>query len=564
MSNIPGQFKPPVGKDEFISGITDKPEDQVEVGILFVGAGPASLAGAIRLSQLLSEEPNIMESLGEIPIAVIEKGKYPGAHLVSGAVVNPISFRTLFPGMKDEEFPFFGPIDKEAVYFLTKKHSLLLPTPPTMHNKGNFAASISQMAKWLGEKAEEAGVMIFNEMSGMKLLVEDEVVKGIRTDDKGLDKDGGKLGNYQPGSDILARVTVLGEGTTGHLSMAMIDHFNLKRANPQVYALGVKEVWEVPNLLDRVIHTMGWPLRASKKYSEFGGSFIYPMGLEKVCIGLVVGLDYTDATLSVHDLLQELKLHPLVKEILEGGRRSDNGWGAKTIPEGGFYSIPEPLHVPGALLIGDSAGLVNVPALKGIHYAMTSGILAAETIFSVLKERRDLSSADSLTGYDEAIKESFIWNDLYQVRNMRQAFQNGLIPGFILAGLMTVTKGIFPGGRFKAHRDSEKEMFIGDERSYPKADGEYTFDKLTSVYASGNRTRDNQPDHIRIQKDVPEVIGETWINMCPAQVYEWHEEKGGKVIRTDASNCVQCGAIISKGGRLTPPEGGSGPEYTET
>lgn len=564
MSSIPAQFKPPVEKNEFISGITHKPEDRVEVGILFVGAGPASLAGAIRLAQLLSDEPEIMESLGEIPIAVIEKGKYPGAHLVSGAVVNPISFRTLFPELKDEDFPFFGPVDKESVYFLTRKHSLILPTPPTMHNKANFAASISQMAKWLGERAEEAGVMIFNEMSGMNLLVENEVVRGVRTDDKGLDKDGNKLGNYQPGSDILAKVTVLGEGTTGHLSMAMIDHFNLKGANPQVYALGVKEIWEVPNPLDRVIHTMGWPLRGSRKYSEFGGSFIYPMGLDKVCIGLVVGLDYTDATLSVHDLLQELKLHPLVKEILDGGKRSDNGWGAKTIPEGGLYSIPDPLHVPGALLIGDSAGLVNVPALKGIHYAMMSGIIAAESIFSALKGKNDPAGPDALAGYDRAIRKSFIWKDLYQVRNMRQAFQDGFVPGFILAGLMTVTKGLFPGGRFKLHRDSEKEMFIGDKRSYPKPDGEYTFDKLTSVYASGNRSRDNQPDHIRIRRDVPEVIGETWINMCPAQVYEWDEENGKKVIRTDPSNCVQCGAITSKGGRLTPPEGGSGPEYTET
>jgi electron-transferring-flavoprotein dehydrogenase len=564
MSSIPAQFKPPVEKNEFISGITHKPEDRVEVGILFVGAGPASLAGAIRLAQLLSDEPEIMESLGEIPIAVIEKGKYPGAHLVSGAVVNPISFRTLFPELKDEDFPFFGPVDKESVYFLTRKHSLILPTPPTMHNKANFAASISQMAKWLGERAEEAGVMIFNEMSGMNLLVENEVVRGVRTDDKGLDKDGNKLGNYQPGSDILAKVTVLGEGTTGHLSMAMIDYFNLKGANPQVYALGVKEIWEVPNPLDRVIHTMGWPLRGSRKYSEFGGSFIYPMGLDKVCIGLVVGLDYTDATLSVHDLLQELKLHPLVKEILDGGKRSDNGWGAKTIPEGGLYSIPDPLHVPGALLIGDSAGLVNVPALKGIHYAMMSGIIAAESIFSALKGKNDPAGPDALAGYDRAIRKSFIWKDLYQVRNMRQAFQDGFVPGLILAGLMTVTKGLFPGGRFKLHRDSEKEMFIGDKRSYPKPDGEYTFDKLTSVYASGNRSRDNQPDHIRIRRDVPEVIGETWINMCPAQVYEWDEENGKKVIRTDPSNCVQCGAITSKGGRLTPPEGGSGPEYTET
>lgn len=564
MSKNPAQFKPPEGKDEFITGITDKPEDRVEVGILFVGAGPASLAGAIRLAQLLSTEPGVMEKLGEIPIAIIEKGKYPGAHLLSGAVVNPISFRRLFPDRKDSDFPFFGPVDGEAVYFLTRKMALRLPTPPTMHNKGNFVASISKIGQWLGERAEEAGVMIFNEMSGMKLLVDNGVVRGVRTDDKGLDKDSKPLGNFQPGSDIVARVTVLGEGTTGHLSMALVDHYNLGRANPQVYALGVKEIWEVPNPLDSVIHTMGWPLRASKKYSEFGGSFIYPMGLDRVSIGMVVGLDYADASLSVHDLLQELKTHPLVINILEGGRRADNGWGAKTIPEGGFYAIPDRLNVPGALMIGDCAGFVNVPALKGIHYAMMSGILAAETIFTALKDNVEPSNPKALAGYDEAIKGSLIWKDLYKVRNMRQAFQYGFMPGFVLAGLMTVTGGLIPGGRLKTHRDSEKELFIGDKQSYPKSNNEYIFDKLTSVFASGNRTRDNQPDHIHILKDVPETIGEAWINMCPAQVYEWHEENGHKVIRTDPSNCVQCGAITSKGGRLTPPEGGSGPEYTET
>lgn len=564
MSNIPAQFKAPVTPDEFISVITDDTDNRVEVGVLFVGAGPASLAGAIRLGQLLSEEPELMESLGEIPIAIIEKGKYPGAHLLSGAVVNPISFRTLFPDMEDSDFPFFGSVDGEAVYYLTNKGSFRLPTPPTMHNSGNYVASISKVAQWLAEKAEELGVMIFNEMSGVKLLVENEIVKGVRTEDKGLDKDGNQLGNFQPGSDILAKVTVLGEGTTGHLSMELIDHFKLKRENPQIYALGVKEIWEVPNPLDKVIHTMGWPLRGSKKFGEFGGSFIYPMGDNKVSLGLVVGLDYADAKLSVHDLLQELKTHPLVKKILDGGKRADNGWGAKTIPEGGYYAIPERLNVPGALLVGDSAGLVNVPALKGIHYAMMSGIMAAESIFSNLKENKDLSAVNALDDYDEAIRNSFIMKDLYKVRNMRQVFQDGFLKGFILAGLMTVTGGLLPGGRVKSHHDSEKEMFIGNDRSYPKPDSKYIFDKLSSVYSSGNRTRDNQPDHIRIQKDVPEAIGETWINMCPAQVYEWDEKNGQKVLRTDPSNCVQCGAITSKGGRLTPPEGGGGPEYTET
>ncbi|HSG29929.1 MAG TPA: electron-transfer flavoprotein:ubiquinone oxidoreductase [Thermodesulfobacteriota bacterium] len=563
MSNKPSEYTPPVQDNEFITTITDKPEDLLEVGVLFIGAGPASLAGAIRLAQLLENEPEIMESLGEIPIAVLEKGKYPGAHLVSGAVVNPIAIRRLFPELKDSDFPFLQEVNGESLYFMTENMRIPLPTPPTMKNHGNFVASISQLAAWLGEKAEELGVMVFNEMSAVKLIVEDNVVKGVRTDDKGADKDGNPLENFQPGSDILAKATVLGEGTTGHLSMALFDHFEIPRENPQIYALGVKEVWEVAKPLGEVIHTMGWPLSTSSKNNEFGGSFIYPMGDDKVCIGLVVGLDYKDASLSVHDLLQQLKSHPMVKKILEGGKKADKGWGAKTIPEGGYYAVPDKLNVPGAVVVGDSAGLVNVPALKGIHYAMMSGMLAAESIFNSLKQKNDLQTYSGLDSYDAAVRESFIMKDLYEVRNMRQAFQYGFIPGFILSGLMTVTKGKFPGGKFTGHHDSEQEMFIG-QRDYPKPDNEYYFDKLTSVFDSGNRTRDNQQDHVRIEKEVSEEVGEAWINMCPAQVYEWHEEGGKKVIRTDPTNCIQCGAITSKGGRLTPPEGGSGPEYTQT
>ncbi|NIT14025.1 MAG: electron transfer flavoprotein [Candidatus Dadabacteria bacterium] len=563
MSNKPSDYSPPVQENEFITAVTDNPEDLIEVGVLFVGAGPASLAGAIRLGQLLENEPEIMESLGEIPIAVLEKGKYPGAHLVSGAVVNPVAIRRLFPELNDSEFPFLGEVNGESVYFMTEKMAIPLPTPPTMKNHGNFVASISQLAGWLGEKAEELGVMIFNEMAAVKLIVEDEVVKGVRTDDKGADKDGNPLENFQPGSDIIAKATVLGEGTTGHLSMALFEHFNVPRENPQIYALGVKEIWEVPKPLDRVIHTMGWPLSTSSKNNEFGGSFIYPMGDDKVCVGLVVGLDYKDASLSVHDLLQQLKSHPVVKKILQGGKKADKGWGAKTIPEGGYYAVPDKLNVPGAVVIGDSAGLVNVPALKGIHYAMMSGILAAESIFNSLKQKNDLHTYSGLDSYDAAVRDSFIMKDLYSVRNMRQAFQYGFIPGFILSGLMTFTNGKFPGGKFSGHPDGDHEMFIG-QRNYPKPDNEYYFDKLTSVFDSGNRTRDNQQDHVRIQKEVSEEVGETWINMCPAQVYEWHEENGKKVIRTDPTNCIQCGAITSKGGRLTPPEGGSGPEYTQT
>jgi len=341
-----------------------------------------------------------------------------------------------------------------------------------------------------------------------------------------------------------------------------VRHFGLDGPNPQVFALGVKEVWDVPRPLDRVIHTMGWPLRWGKAAAEFGGSFVYPLGEQQVSIGLVVGLDYADASLSVHDLLQELKLHPLVRPILEGGSRA--AWGAKTIPEGGFYALPRSLSLAGALLAGDAAGLVNVPSLKGIHYAMWSGMLAAETIFACLRSGGDPGAPDALAGYDRAVRASFIGRDLHRVRNMRQAFGGGLVPGAALAGLMTATGGTFPGGRFKSRLDAERPVAPG-ERSYPKADGKVTFDKLSSVYASGNRTRDTQPNHLLVKTEVPEALATAWINMCPAGVYEWTTDaKGARTLRINAPNCVQCGAISAKGGRLTPPEGGSGPEYSVT
>jgi electron-transferring-flavoprotein dehydrogenase len=565
MSHRPADYLPKVDPKEFVTTPTESPDAKIDVGVLFVGAGMAGLAGAIRLAQLLEGAPEIKDKLGEVPIAVAEKGKYPGAHLLSGAVINPSGFKKLFPETPESEFPFRKQVTKEAVYFLTPKKAFKAPViPPTMHNHGNYVASISEMGKWLAQKAEALGIMILNETPASKLVMQDGVVKGVQTGDKGLGRDGQPLSNFEPGVQIASKVTVLSEGTAGHLTGALIQLKNLQGPNPQVYALGVKEIWDVPKPLDRVIHTMGWPLRGGKKYGEFGGSFIYPLGDNQVSIGLVVGLDSADATVSVHDLLQELKLHPLIKPILEGGKRADGGWGAKTIPEGGFYSLPSKLNVPGALLTGDSAGFVNVPALKGVHYAMSSGIFAAEAIFESLKAGRDLQAPGSLDLYDEKVKQSFIWKDLYKVRNMRQAFQYGFIPGSMLAGLMTVTGGLFPGWRFSVHSDSERALFIG-QRSYVKPDNKLTFDKLSSVYVSGNRSRDTQPSHLKLQHEVPEAVGEAWINMCPAAVYEWHvNENGKKVIQTNPSNCVQCGAITAKGGRLTPPEGGSGPEYNIT
>lgn len=560
----PSEFPPPAQPGEFVSPITAAPENRIEAGVLFVGAGPASLAGAIRLAQLLKEAPEVQATLGEIPIAVIEKGKYPGAHLLAGAILNPVSLRRLFPSLKEGDFPLLAPVREEALYILSERKAFRTPLPPTMKNRGNYAISVSRLGRWLGEQAEGLGVSIFSETPGTKLLVENGVLRGVKTGDKGRDRDGNPLSNFQEGAEILAKVTVLGEGGQGHLTKAAIERFGLVRPNPQTYSLGVKEIWEVPNPPKGVIHTMGWPLRGAKKYNEFGGSFLYSLGGNLVSLGLVVGLGYRDASTSVHDLLQLLKTHPLFKKILAGGERLSNGWGAKTIPEGGYYSLPDRMYVPGGILVGDAAGLLNVPALKGIHYAMASGIEAAEAIFAALKAGIDPGSAAALQKYDAAVRSGFIGRDLYRVRNMRQAFHHGFAPGVALAGLMTVTGGVFPGWRFPARSDADEPLFL-EPRSYPKPDGKYLFDKLSSVHASGNSSRDNQPNHIRIQTGVPEILGEAWINMCPANVYEWGTDAAGKkTLRMNPTNCIQCGAIGAKGGRLTPPEGGSGPEYTET
>jgi electron-transferring-flavoprotein dehydrogenase len=553
----PSDYPPPFSADEFVA---PPGEPEIEVGVLIVGAGPAGLACAIRLGQLLGDEPALSERLGDVPVAVLEKGKQPGSHLLSGAVVNPRSLRTLFDSrVRTTEMPFLGRVEHESVYFLTPKRAMRIPTPPTMRNHGNYVASLSQLGRWLAERAEEAGATILPETSATTLLLSDARVRGVRTGDRGRGRGGEELGNFESGSDVHARVTVLAEGTQGHLTGVALDRFGLAGENPQVWALGVKEVWRVQKPLDRVIHTMGWPLRGPAKYREFGGSFVYPLGSDMVTLGMVVGLDYRDLELSVHDLLQELKTHPLLRGILEGGERI--AWGAKTIPEGGYVSLPRQLHAPGLMICGDGAGLVNVPALKGIHYAVESGRLAAEAAFSALQRGETPWRRGALGGYDDALRESFVWEDLRRVRNMRQAFGRGFWLGSAMAGAMTASRGAFPPGDAGIERDADQEVFRGGAAgAYPAADGKLTFDKLSSVFLSGNKTRDDAPNHIRVRTDVPREIAELWEHLCPAQVYEAVE--GG--VEVTASNCVQCGAITAKGGRLTPPEGGSGPEYTLT
>ncbi len=564
MTVRPADFPPSFSASEFVAEPSDPPDERVEVGVLIVGAGPGGLACAIRLGQLLEEDPATRERLGEVPVAVLEKGKQPGSHLLSGAVVNPRSLRRLFKDRRTvSDMPFFGPVDHEAVYFLTGSSALRIPAPPTMRNHHNYAASLSQLGRWLAEEAEATGAMILPETAAEKLLVQDGRVRGVRTGDKGRGRNGEPLANYEPGADLTGRVTVLAEGTQGHLTGVAIDRFGLRGENPQVWALGVKEVWKVARPLDRVIHTMGWPLRGGKKYREFGGSFIYPMGEDMVTVGMVMGLDYRDVDLSVHDVLQELKTHKLVRKILEGGERVQ--WGAKTIPEGGLLAVPKRLHAPGLLLVGDGAGLVNVPALKGIHYAIESGRLAAEAAFAALQ--RGATPARSLNVYDDSLRESFVWSDLREVRNMRPAFARGFWMGGAMAGAMTASKGHFPSKDAHFEADAEQRLMRTNRaQGYPAPDGRLTFDKLSSVFASGNRTRDDQPNHIRIRDRVPRDLADLWVHMCPAQVYALGESDGDDTVKVEVtpSNCVQCGAITAKGGRLTPPEGGSGPEYTLT
>ncbi|MET0627347.1 MAG: electron-transfer flavoprotein:ubiquinone oxidoreductase [Acidimicrobiia bacterium] len=568
----PADYPPRFDPESRVAVPTDPVDERIEVGVLVVGAGPAGLACAIRFGQLLDEHPDVADRLGEVPLAVVEKGAHPGAHLLSGAVLNTRSLRTLLGDDALADMPNYGPVKGESVYVMMRDRSMPIPPPPTMRNHGNVIVSVSQLGRWLAEKAEDAGAMILPETAADQLLIDDGAVVGVRTGERGRGRDGAELGNYEPGNDIVAQVTVLAEGTTGHLSNVALDHFGLHGEAPQVWELGVKEVWRVARPLDRIIHTLGWPLRPQAKYHEFGGSFIYPMGDDMVSIGMVVGLDYRDVTLSAHDLLQELKTHPRIRPILEGGERLE--WGAKTIPGGGFHSLPAQFHAPGLLLCGDGAGMVNIPTLKGVHYAVESGRLAAEAAFAAVRDAAPVSGAgavapsvDALASYDDAIRASFIWSDLHEVRDMRNVFGHGFVLGAAFAGAMTLSKGRIDLGKMPCEPDAEQPLLRTDRAErYPKPDGKLTFDKLSSVFAAGNKTRDDQPCHVQLETRVARDVAELWVNMCPAQVYAIGAvgDDGLVTVELEPSNCVECGAITAKGGRLTPPESPSGPEYTLT
>jgi electron-transferring-flavoprotein dehydrogenase len=564
----PSQFPPPVDVvEEFVAAPTDPEDERIEVGVAIVGGGPAGLACANRLLQLLGDEPELLESLGEVPVAVIEKGKVCGAHNMSGAVMKPGPFQSVFPDVDLAEQPWALSQceDDGAVWLRNEKKSFSFPvTPPPFKNKGNWVISISQMCRGMAEQAEEAGAYILTETAASKLLVEGEAVVGIRTGDKGRDKQGGEMRNFEPGMDMTAKATVLAEGTWGHLTGATVKRFDLAAGKePNTWEIGAKEVWKVKKPFKKVIHTFGWPARPRKKQAEAGGGWIYPIGDDQVSIGYVVPLHTADATMSVHDMLQAFKAHPYVREVLEGGERT--AWGAKAIQAGGYRSMPK-LSVPGAVIAGECASMVDMARLKGVHMAIEAGRIAAETIFTQLK-----AGSNDLTAYEDAIEESLVGKTLREVKDNRLLLDSHSLPvGAALSGLDFVTKGKLPLTGGELHRDAQVEVSIPEKPikdRYPQPDGKYFFDKLSSVFITGNATRDDAPSHIRIEKKVKREVAEAWAWMCPAGVYEIEDDqpKEGFVdVTVNYTNCVQCGAITARGGRLTPPEGGDGPSYQTT
>ena len=557
----------------------EEEREVMELDVLFVGAGVACLSGAYHLERLVKEHNERVDKEGsgkrldELMIGIIEKGQYVGAHSISGAVIDPCSLRELIPDFEQKDAPIEGEVRKESVCYLTSKSKIDVPfIPPFLNNHGNFVISLSRFTTWLGEQVEAEGVDIFPGFAATEFLIEDGKVVGVRTGDKGIAPDGSKKSNYEPGIDLRAKVTVFGEGSRGSLTKRLIKEFNLNEGkNPPNFVVGVKEVWELPEERlepGEVIHTMGFPY-GNRPY---GGGFIYGMKENCISLGLLTGLDYDDPYLDPHMEFQRLKTHPFISKLLEGGKIVQ--YGAKSAPVGGYFSIPT-LAVDGALIVGDGANLFISQKIKGVHVAMKSGMLAAETILDALL-REDFSK-ETLSNYERSFYDSNVGKELYRSRNFHQAFKKGLYWGAIEA----IIQYVFGGRILKSKLSSEedhihlKEISSAKKREEVKFDGKLTFDKETDVYYSGTIHEEQQPPHLKIQDlDIcygrcREEYGNPCQRFCPANVYEMEEdEDSGRLnLKLNFSNCLHCKTCDIKDpyGNITwvPPEGGGGPKYNK-
>ena len=543
--------------------------DSMAYDVVIVGAGPAGLSAAIRLKQLAQSSGH------DLSVCVLEKGSEVGAHILSGAVLDPIALNELLPDWQNLGAPLNCPVNEDRVLFLTEKRAFRLPVVPCFQNHGNHIISLGELCRWLAVQAENLGVEIYAGFAAAQVLYHpDGSVKGVATGDMGIGKDGRPTGNFQPGMELHARQTLFAEGVRGSLSQQLIRRFKLDRhSQPQTYGIGIKELWEVPPAQCRtglVVHSTGWPLD-SKTY---GGSFIYHLNDNRIAIGFVVGLDYRNPYLSPFEEFQRFKTHPAIRPMLENGRRI--GYGARAIVEGGLQSLPQTVFGGGAL-IGDCAGFLNVPRIKGTHTAMKSAMLAAEAVFALLahpEAETPPESGRTAYGYPQRLRQSWLWRELYAVRNIRPSFKWGMWPAFVYTGLeQYVFKGRSPWTISPHGTDHGSLKKAADCRpiDYPKPDGRLTFDRLSSVYLANISHEENQPVHLLL-RDPARAISVNYreyaspeTRYCPAAVYEITEKDGQPELHINAANCLQCKTCDIKDPtqniEWVCPEGGSGPNY---